>query len=209
MWLHYGESVTVVSIPGPGLKNINQLRNRIEWRINCYWSNSRNNNLAVSIIYEVWIKIWQHRNSHCVHASVTTSEIGGSSQKWLGFSHFLLCLCHFICESCNFKFASHYIANRLPCSQRQINDLGMCLGAFQNRNFVTLENHCSLTSRSISPKASLNHRKTLVRCDLYFRGGTRCLTWCEIAFDCLQQPFSKSVGHSQKALWVADFALFW
>ena len=36
-----------------------------------------------------------------------------SSQKWLKG-----CLCHFFYESCDFNFASDYIANRLSCQHR-------------------------------------------------------------------------------------------
>ena len=47
----------------------------------------------------------QHRNIHCVHTSVAANE-------WWQFTEVTkLCLLHLICESCDLKFASGYIAS--------------------------------------------------------------------------------------------------
>ena len=56
-------------------------------------------------------------------------------------------------------------------------------GLFGIVSSVTLENHCSGASLSISSTTPLNHRKHMVSYDLHFRSGILVLTWCRRTFE--------------------------
>ena len=67
---------------------------------------------------------------------------------------------------------------------------------FRIVSLANLENHCSVTSLSVSSKMSLNHWKPGVSYDLKFRSGNHCLTRCKLNLNFLQlfaTIFSKCV----------------
>ena len=99
-------------------------------------------------------------------------------------SSFLLCLCHFICEVCDPTLAFDYVANLSPVVFTKANKWFSIMLVFQEQcqNYPKPELSVWLLRKiTVNFKKKKKHIKPLVRYDLNFRAGVRCLLkWVEV-----------------------------